>query len=229
MTAIPLQSVLPDQHRRQLLRLGAALGITSSAVLLGACGKKAASASAIPAGATVLALGDSLTQGVGASAETSFPALLAERSGWKVVNAGVSGETSSQIAARLPALLEEHHPALVVLCAGGNDWLRRNSAQAAQTEIARMLQLCKSQGVPVLLVAVPEMSLGAALTGRLKDHPIYADLAKAEKVPLLADAWSEVLGNSAMRADQVHANAAGYARFTELLVGELKSTGFLRS
>ena len=157
------------------------------------------------------------------------PALLAERSGWKVVNAGISGETASQIGARLPALLEELHPALVLLCAGGNDWLRRNSAQAAQTDIARMLQLCKSQGVPVLLVAVPELSLGAALTGRLKDHPIYASLAKEEQVPLLADAWSDVLGNDSMRADQVHANAAGYARFTELLLAKLKSAGFLRS
>ena len=92
-----------------------------------------------------------------------------------------------------------------------------------------MLQLCKSQGVPVLLVAVPELSLGAALTGRLKDHPIYASLAKEEQVPLLADAWSDVLGNDSMRADQVHANAAGYARFTELLLAKLKSAGFLRS
>ena len=220
---------LREPQRRQLLRLGALIGLAGSAAFLGACGKKAATASAIPAGATVLALGDSLTQGVGASADNAYPALLAERSGWKVVNAGISGETASQIGARLPALLEEHHPALVLLCAGGNDWLRRNSAQAAQTDIARMLQLCKSQGVPVLLVAVPELSLGAALTGRLKDHPIYASLAKEEQVPLLADAWSDVLGNDSMRADQVHANAAGYARFTDLLLAKLKSAGFLRS
>lgn len=92
-----------------------------------------------------------------------------------------------------------------------------------------MLKLCKSRDTPVLLVAVPELSLSAALTGRMKDHPIYAALAKEEKVPLLADAWSEVLGNDALRADQVHANAAGYARFTELLLTQLKDSGFLRS
>ena len=62
-----------------------------------------------------MALGDSLTQGVGASAATAYPAVLAERTGWKVVNAGVSGETSSQIAARLPELLKMHQPALVIL------------------------------------------------------------------------------------------------------------------
>ena len=216
-------TLIPLLHRRHLLLA------STAAIALAACGKRPPQAQALPAEASVLALGDSLTQGVGASADNAYPALLAERSGWKVVNAGISGETASQIGARLPALLEELHPALVLLCAGGNDWLRRNSAQAAQTDIARMLQLCKSQGVPVLLVAVPELSLGAALTGRLKDHPIYASLAKEEQVPLLADAWSDVLGNDSMRADQVHANAAGYARFTELLLAKLKSAGFLRS
>ena len=154
-------------RRRALRQLSATGLIAATALLVSACGKKLPKASAIAAGATVLALGDSLTQGVGASAATAYPAVLAERTGWKVVNAGISGETSVQIAARLPGLLDEHQPALVIVCAGGNDWLRRNSPQAAQAEIARMLQLCKSKGVPVLLVAVPEMSMTAALTGRL--------------------------------------------------------------
>ena len=226
MTPHPTPTSNPNR-RQILLRLGAITSIATSALLLGACGKKGAKAAAIPAGATVLALGDSLTLGVGANAATAYPALLAERTGWKVVNAGVSGETSTQIAARLPGLLEQLQPALVILCAGGNDWLRRNSAQAAQAEIARMLQLCKSKGVPVLLVAVPELTLSAALTGRMRDHAIYASLAKDEKVPLLADAWTEVLGNDSLRADQVHANAAGYARFTDMLVAQLTATGYL--
>ncbi|MEG0920477.1 MAG: GDSL-type esterase/lipase family protein [Comamonas sp.] len=216
---------VPHPNRRH--GLIAITSIAASALLVGACGKKDVKAAAIPAGATVLALGDSLTLGVGANTATAYPALLAGRTGWQVVNAGVSGETSSQIGARLPALLEQHQPALVILCAGGNDWLRRNNAQTAHTEIARMLQLCKAKGVPVLLVAVPELSLTAALTGRMRDHAIYQSLAKEEKVPLLADAWSEVLGDDSLRADQVHANAAGYARFTDLLVAQLKSTGYL--
>ncbi|MBB6579409.1 lysophospholipase L1-like esterase [Comamonas odontotermitis] len=222
--------LLPDTSRRHAIkRLIAITSIASGTLWISACGRKLPKAAAIPPGATVLALGDSLTQGVGATAGQAYPTLLAERTGWKVVNAGISGETSSQIAARLPELLQTHQPALVILCAGGNDWLRRNSAQAAQAEIARMLQLCKSQGVPVLLVAVPELNLTAALTGRMKDHPVYETLAKAEKVPLLADAWSEVLGDDALRSDQVHANAAGYARFTELLAARLKASGFLPS
>lgn len=196
-------------------------------MLLSACGKKTPKAAAVPAGATVLALGDSLTQGVGANADASYPSLLAERTGWKVVNAGVSGETSKQIADRLPGLLDEHRPSLAILCAGGNDWLQRRSEQVVQGEITRMLQLCKARVTPVLLVAVPELSLSAALTGRMKDHSIYQTLAKDNRVALLPDAWSEVLGNSALRADQVHANAAGYARFTELLLAHARASGFL--
>ncbi|MEG2049784.1 MAG: arylesterase, partial [Comamonas sp.] len=115
----------------------------------------------------------------------------------------------------------------VILCAGGNDWLQRKSAQAVQADINGMLQLCKSKAIPVLLVAVPELSLSAALTGRMKDHAIYKTLAEDKKVPLLADAWSDVLSDSALRADQVHANAAGYARFTDLLVAQVKASGFL--
>ncbi|MFA9286932.1 GDSL-type esterase/lipase family protein [Comamonas sediminis] len=217
-----------DTARRHSLRRLALLplwGLTTAG--LAACSKKAPLATALPAGATVLALGDSLTQGVGASAAQSYPQLLAERTGWNVINAGISGETSSQIAQRLPQLLQAHQPALVIVCAGGNDWLRRQSAQAAQAQIASMLQQCKAQNIPVLLVAVPEFNMAAALTGRVQDHPIYEALAKEEQVPLLAKAWSEVLANDAMRADQVHANAAGYARFTELLVAQLKASGFV--
>lgn len=217
-----------DPYRRHVLQgMRAAALLMGGAMLLSACGKKTPKAAAVPAGATVLALGDSLTQGVGANADASYPSLLAERTGWKVVNAGVSGETSKQIADRLPGLLDEHRPSLAILCAGGNDWLQRRSEQVVQGEITRMLQLCQARVTPVLLVAVPELSLSAALTGRMKDHSIYQTLAKDNRVALLPDAWSEVLGNSALRADQVHANAAGYARFTELLLAHARASGFL--
>ncbi|MGE8493699.1 GDSL-type esterase/lipase family protein [Comamonas sp.] len=222
-----MEKTIDSARRHSLQRLAIIPFLGLAAAGLAACSKKVPLAAALPAGATVLALGDSLTQGVGASAAQSYPQLLAERTGWNVINAGISGETSSQIAQRLPQLLETHQPALVIVCAGGNDWLRRQSAQAAQAQIASMLQQCKAQHIAVLLVAVPEFSMSAALTGRIQDHPIYEALAKEEQVPLLANAWSEVLANDAMRADQVHANAAGYARFTELLVAQLKASGFL--
>ena len=107
-----------NKERRALL--------LAAAATLAACGKrKAVPGQALPAGATVLALGDSITDGTGAAAEAAYPVQLARATGWNVVNGGVPGDTSAQALARLPALLAEHHPALVIISIGGNDFLRR--------------------------------------------------------------------------------------------------------
>ena len=77
---------------------------------------------------TVLALGDSLTSGVGADAATAYPAVLQELTGWQVVNGGVSGDTSAQALTRLPTLLEQHRFAAVAnfragsACRGDGDF-----------------------------------------------------------------------------------------------------------
>ena len=208
-------------NRRRLL--GASL---ATAFGLVACGRKPARAQAVPAGATVLALGDSLTSGVGASADTAYPAELARLTGWKVVNGGVSGDTSVQALARLPGLLQQHQPALVIVSIGGNDFLRRQSAATARANILRICSEAKSSGAQVLLVAVPELSLLAA-AGRLSDHPMYEEIAEELKIPLHTKGWSSVLAQERLRSDQIHANAAGYAEFAQGLVGTLRQTGLL--
>ena len=112
-----------SSHRRLLL---AAIASAAAATLLPACGRKIKGHS-VPAGATVLALGDSLTQGVGTSSPAhAWPAVFERLSGWRMVNGGVSGDTSDMALARLPALLREHHPQLVIVSIGGNDFLHQN-------------------------------------------------------------------------------------------------------
>ena len=95
------------QRRRSVLAALCAL----AAVGLAGCGRRAIKAQPVPAGASVLALGDSLTFGTGATPDTAYPAVLATLTGWAVVNAGVPGDTAAQAVARLPALLQEHKPA----------------------------------------------------------------------------------------------------------------------
>ncbi|MDH1903237.1 GDSL-type esterase/lipase family protein, partial [Comamonas aquatica] len=95
-------------------RRTALLALLSTSVLL-ACGAKTPPVAAVPAGASVLALGDSLTAGVGARPGEDWPSLLAESTGWEVTNGGVSGDTSAQGLARLPPLLQEHAPRLVIV------------------------------------------------------------------------------------------------------------------
>ena len=208
--------------RRALM---ASLGALALVAQVG-CGRKTPRAQSLPPDATVLTLGDSLTSGVGASADTAYPTLLAARTGWNVINAGVSGNTSAQALERLPVLLHEHRPALVIVSIGGNDFLRRLPLETTRTNLRRIGEQARASGAQVLLVAVPGLSLMAA-AGQLSDHEVYAETAKALKIPLHADGWSSVLADARLRADSVHSNAAGYARFTDGLVQTLQSTGLL--
>lgn len=210
----------------QRMTVWAALGMGGAA--LAGCSKKTKIAvSPIAPGATVLALGDSLTLGTGAPADHSWPSLLQQRSHWKMVNAGVSGETSTQIAQRLPGLLDEYKPALVILCAGGNDFLKQQSAELTRSNLLAMLKTLRAQQTPALLIAVPQMSLLTAATGRFKDHPLFEEVALETRTPSLENAWSEVLSQAPLRADQVHANAQGYKVFTDSLEAKLRAEGYL--
>ena len=201
--------------------------LLSLAIVL--CGLSACSKpeSALPAQTTVLILGDSLTQGVGASsAASSYPTLLRQQTGWNIVNGGVSGNTSAQALARLPALLQQHQPKLVIISIGGNDFLQRRSNSDTRANISQSIRLSQQSGAQVLLVAVPELTLAAAV-GHPNDHAMYTALAKEEQVYLLEDAWSDVLADDTLRADAVHANDAGYQVFTKLLAQRLEQIGWL--
>lgn len=194
--------------------------------LFSACSKP--TETALPNNTKVLILGDSLTQGVGASSkDVSYPSLLQQQSGWNVINAGVSGNTSAQALERLPALLEQHQPQLVVIGIGGNDFLQRISNSQTENNIRQSIVLSKKSGAKVLLIAVPELTLAAAM-GHLSDHAMYERLAQEQGVYLLEDAWSDILSDQALRADQVHANDAGYRAFNGVLVKKLERIGWLQ-
>ena len=197
--------------------------------LLLLCGLSACSKpeTTLPAQTTVLILGDSLTQGVGASsAQTNYPALLKQQSQWNIINGGVSGNTSAQALTRLPELLQQHQPKLVIISIGGNDFLQRLSNSDTQANIAQSIALSQQSGAQVLLVAVPELTLAAAV-GHPNDHAMYAQLAQSHQVHLLEDAWSDVLADETLRSDAVHANDAGYQVFTKLLTKRLEQIGWL--
>lgn len=193
--------------RRRFMQISALL-----AAALTACSKTAPHA-ALPAGSTILALGDSLTAGYAADAEAAYPAVLASLTGWQIINGGVSGNTSAQALARLPALMRRQ-PQLVLVSIGGNDFLRKVPEADTRSNIRQIVQQIKAAGVPAVLVAVPYFTTGA-LFGRLSEHPMYEELAAELNVPLFKGAWAEVLGNKKLKSDQIHANAQGYRVFAE--------------
>ncbi len=202
-------------RRRLLIALGATLA---------ACDRKPRHAP-VPAGATVLAFGDSVTFGTGAGAGEDWPTLLAASTGWQVVNAGVPGDTAQAAQPRLPALLAQHRPAQVIIEIGGNDFLRRRSAAEVKADVRVLIQAAKASGAQVVLVAVPALSLMAAVAGRPSDAPLYAELADEEQVALVPEVFSSVLGDAALRADPIHPNAAGYQKMAQGLHQRLKALG----
>lgn len=212
-------------NRRRLLGLALAAGLAAS---LAGCGRQSPGTAVAP-GATVLALGDSITFGTGAPPEASYPAVLARLTGWNVVNAGVPGNVSAQALQRLPALLEQHTPSLVLLSIGGNDLLRQLPEAQTREHIRQSVGLARAAGAQVVLIGVPRPSMAGALIGSLSDHPMYADLARELQLPLYADGWARVLGDADLRSDTIHANAAGYEAFARGLADALRERGLFTS
>lgn len=182
---------------------------------------------ALPPGTVVLALGDSLTAGAGVSPEQAWPALLAQRTGWQVVNGGVSGDTSAQGLQRLPALLEEHAPVLVLVTLGGNDMLRRLPQAETEENLARIIVKCKAEGARVVLVATPQPSLAGAVLRNLSAPDFYREIAAAHDVPLIEDAIAEVLSDPLLKGDQIHPNAEGHAVLAGKISVALQGLGYL--
>jgi len=167
---------------------------------------------------TVLVFGDSLSAAYGLSAGEGWVALLEKRlssRGYRVVNASVSGETTSGGRARLPRALEQHRPQIVVLELGGNDALRGLPIPTAEANLADMIERVRASGARQLLlgIRVPP-NYGAAYTERLQ--AMYVQLAERNKLPFVPFFLEGVaLDSRLMQADGIHPNAAGQPRLLE--------------
>src|SRR5262249_23926141 len=136
-------------------RIGALIAVVLLCLLASGCSKQPKLA-ALPQNAVVLAFGDSLTFGTGAREDESYPAQLARLAGRRAGREGGPGEVSALGLKRLPAALDEHQPRLLLLCHGGNDFLRRMPAAEAAANVRSMIQLAQSRGIEVVLIGTPE-------------------------------------------------------------------------
>ena len=189
-----------------------------SAALLAGCGK-GPQLSALGNNDVVLAFGDSITFGTGAAPDESYPARLQSLIGRKVVNAGVPGEISSDGLQRLPGVLEEVQPKLLILCHGGNDFLRKQSDAAAAANVRAMIKLARDKGIGVVLIATPKPGL------MMSPPDFYAEIAKEFAIPFNDDALRSILRNNELKSDLVHPNAKGYAQIAETVASLLKKAG----
>jgi lysophospholipase L1-like esterase len=195
-------------------------------VLTAACSKTREEA--VPAGSAVLALGDSLTEGAGVTSEQAWPNLLASKTGWIVINGGISGDTSEGALGRLPSLLEQHKPVLVLVTLGGNDMLRHLPEQETVANLEKIITLIKSQGAKVALLATPQPSIAGAAFHHLAAADFYQRIADAQNVPLIKNALADVLSEPQLKGDPLHPNVEGHALLSEILYEELKLIGYVR-
>src|SRR3990172_4934538 len=196
------------------------IGVLLAAFLLlvSGCGQQAKLPLLAP-DAIVVAFGDSLTYGTGANEEQSYPAQLARITGRRVVREGVPGEVSATGLARLPAVLDAHQPRLLILCHGGNDFLRRLPKAQAAENVRAMIRLAKDRGIEVLLIGTPE--IGFTLT----PPEFYAEIANQFSIPYEGDVITKILRNGELKSDQIHPNAQGYRLMAERVADLLKKAG----
>ncbi|GFO65699.1 arylesterase [Geomonas paludis] len=168
---------------------------------------------------TIVAFGDSLTAGYGIRESEAYPAQLQRKlhqAGyqWTVINAGISGETSTGALARVDWVMKLK-PDIVILETGANDGLRGQDPDLAYRNIDKIVSTLQSKGVVVVLAGMRMLrNLGPAYTGKFA--AIYPRVAKERKVILIPFFLDKVAGKEGLNlSDGVHPTAKGYAIVTE--------------
>jgi acyl-CoA thioesterase-1 len=165
----------------------------------------------------ILVLGDSLSAEYGLPRDTGWVKLLADRLAkeavqYSVVNASISGETTSGGRTRLPRLLQQHRPAVVVLQLGANDGLRGLPPAAMRENLAAMIEASRAAGARVLLVGIRiPPNYGREYAERFA--AVYGQLAREQKVtvvPFLLDGFADDLRY--FQDDRIHPNERAQPR-----------------
>ncbi|MCU7836769.1 MAG: arylesterase [gamma proteobacterium symbiont of Taylorina sp.] len=172
--------------------------------------------------AVILAFGDSLTYGTGTSEASSYPSVLQQLTGYEVINEGIPGELSRDGLQRLPALLDNNQPQLMILIHGGNDILRNFPRQHTADNLKQMIAMAKQRDIKVVMLGVPTFGLLS-----LESAAIYEQVASADQVPVNLDILSEILSDKQLKSDRIHPNKEGYRLMAEAVYSLLQSSGAL--
>lgn len=169
---------------------------------------------------TLLVVGDSISAAFGMDTRQGWVALLEKRldeQGFdhQVVNASISGDTSAGGAARLPALLAEHQPELVIIELGGNDGLRGQPPAQLQQNLAAMVQQSQKVGAKVLILGMQlPPNYGVRYTTAFADvFPKVANETGSALVPFVLEGIGGV--PSMMQSDGIHPTAEAQPRLLD--------------
>lgn len=170
----------------------------------------------------VVAFGDSLTAGLGVNEIYSYPSVLSELTGFKIVNSGVSGETTEEGLERLPTVIQKHKPKLLLLLEGGNDILRNNNYEHIERNLDEMIQLASKRDIEVVLIGVPEKKLFS------NSAPFYKQLAEKYDLIYEPKLVGRIMRSPSMKSDSVHFNQKGYKEMAEGIYDLLSKNGAFR-
>ena len=203
-------------------RVWALLIMVATVLASAACSRSQPELPVLDTNATVLAFGDSITRGNGAGAGESYPVVLGELIGRRVVNAGKAGELSRDGIKRLPGLLASYRPRLVILTHGGNDLLRLMDERETEENLRQMILLIRQHGVSVVLVGVPAPGIMLSPPG------LYSNLAEQFNLPYEDEVLSYIYRRASLKSDPIHPNARGYRKLAQSLAELLEEGGALK-
>jgi acyl-CoA thioesterase-1 len=168
----------------------------------------------------LLVVGDSISAGYGLAQGTGWVDLLVKRLDdkrlpWHVVNASITGDTTAGGRARLPALLSQHKPTVVVVELGGNDGLRGGNLRSAKDNLAAMIAAVRKAGAKVVLVGMKlPPNYGPAYTREF--DAMFAEVAKSQRaalVPFLFEGFGE--SGEWFQPDRIHPTAAAQPKMLD--------------
>lgn len=174
-------------------------------------------ANAPPGEGPFVAFGDSLTEGVGAPPEGSYPAQLSLLIGEPILNRGVRGETATEALRRLESDVLRLDPAVVLVCLGGNDLLQRKNVDSTFAALDEITGRLVDSGAMVVLIGVEGPPL---LTEDFGSR--YKELARRHGLIYVPDILDGILGRGELMSDNVHPNAAGYTRMADRIAEEMR-------
>ena len=160
-------------------------------------------------GTHIICFGNSITAGSGVSKNDSYPSILSELIGYPVINAGQSGETSSDGLGRLDKDILVYEPRLVIIEFGGNDFLRKLPLSHTLDNIRLMTEQIQARGA---MVAIADVSSGLIMRNYRKGYERMARKTQAIFIPNLL---KEIITNPSLKSDYIHPNAEGHRLIAE--------------
>ncbi len=169
-----------------------------------------------PRGTQIIAFGDSLTLGIGASPGRNYPTVLSKKIGRPILNRGVAGDTTSGALARLEKDVLSRDPQIVIVFLGGNDVLQSVPFEQTFSNVDEIIRRIQARGALVVLVEVKPPGVERRF-GRE-----FRRLARARGAVLVPEVLRGIFLNPQMMSDHIHFNDAGYAVVAERIYAAMK-------